>query len=186
MKSLIIRPVRPSDAAALAGIYAYYVEKTAVTFEYVSPSPAEFAKRIESITARYPYIVAENNGEILGYAYAGVFKDRAAYDHCVEVTVYLSPDARGQGIGKALYGDLEKRLSYMGILNLYACIAVTDAEDEYLTNQSERFHTALGYREVGRFRLSGRKFERWYDMIWMEKFIGEHGDNPMPVKFRYM
>ncbi len=183
MDNIIIRAVSPTDAKDLSEIYAYYVEKTAVTFEYDSPSPAEFEKRIESITARYPYIVAEVDGVILGYAYAGVFKDRAAYDHCVEVTVYLAPDARGRGIGKALYAELEKLLGEMGILNLYACIAVTDTEDEYLTNQSERFHAVLGYREVGRFRLSGRKFDHWYDMIWMEKFIGKHGDNPAPVNF---
>ncbi len=183
MENILIRHVKLTDAEQLSEIYKFYVEKTAVTFEYDSPSPVEFAKRIESITARYPYIVAEKGGEILGYAYAGVFKDRAAYDHCVEVTVYLSPAARGQGIGKALYAELERRLVDMGILNLYACIAVTDCEDEYLTNQSERFHAALGYREVGRFRFSGRKFSRWYDMVWMEKFIGEHGDKPVDVSF---
>ena len=121
---------------------------------------------------------------ILGYAYAAVFKDRAAYDRCVEVTVYLAPEAQGRGIGKALYAELEQRLAEMGIINLYACIAVTDTEDEYLTNRSRDFHAHLGYREIGTFRKCGWKFGRWYDMVWMEKFIGEHGDNPAPVNFK--
>ena len=183
MENILIRHVKLPDAEQLSEIYKFYVEKTAITFEYDSPPPTEFAKRIESITARYPYIVAEKCGEILGYAYAGVFKDRAAYDHCVEVTVYLSPASRGQGIGKALYAELERRLVDMGIINLYACIAVTDAEDEYLTNASRDFHAHLGYREVGVFRRCGWKFGRWYDMVWMEKFIGAHGSAPTEVSF---
>ena len=183
MENIKIRSVRPDDAGRLSEIYAYYVDEIAVTFEYDSPSPAEFAERIEGTTARYPYIVAERGGNILGYAYAAVFKDRAAYDRCVEVTVYLAPEAKGQGMGKALYTELERRLGEMGILNLYACIAVTDSEDEHLTNASRDFHAHLGYREIGTFRKCGWKFGRWYDMVWMEKFIGEHGDKPAAVKF---
>ena len=183
MDNLIIRPVTASDAAALSEIYAYYVEKTAISFEYNTPSPADFLMRIKDITAKYPYIVAEENGKLTGYAYAAVFKDRAAYDRCVEVTVYLAPEVRGNGIGNALYAELERRLRDMGILNLYACIAVTDFEDEYLTNTSRDFHAHLGYREIGTFRKCGRKFGRWYDMVWMEKFIGKHGDKPSDVKF---
>jgi len=183
MKDMKIRAAAPGDAAALAEIYAYYVEKTAITFEYDAPSPGEFEQRIRDISSRYPYIVAETYGGIAGYAYAAVFKDRAAYDRCVEVTVYLAPEAKGRGIGKALYAELERLLAEMGILNLYACIAVTDTEDEYLTNASRDFHAHLGYREIGTFRRCGRKFSRWYDMVWMEKFIGEHGNNPAKVKF---
>ena len=184
MKGIKIRAAAPGDAAALANIYAYYVEKTAITFEYDVPSPDEFEGRIRDISSRYPDIVAETESEIIGYAYAAVFKDRAAYDRCVEVTVYLSPEVKGRGIGKSLYTELERLLGEMGILNLYACIAVTDTEDEYLTNASRDFHAHLGYREIGTFRRCGWKFGRWYDMVWMEKFIGEHGDTPVEVSFR--
>ncbi len=171
MKDLLIRSASISDAEALLEIYAPYVEKTAITFEYKVPSLDEFRRRIESTLSRYPYILAEKHGHILAYAYAGVFKDRAAYDHCAEVTVYVSGDARGMGIGRELYRVLEEKLAKLGILNLYACIAVTDIEDEYLTNDSAHFHEHMGYKTAGRFTRCGYKFGRWYDMIWMEKFI---------------
>ncbi len=183
MDKLSIRSVRLADAEALSEIYSYYVEKTAVTFEYESPSPAEFEKRIESTTARYPYIVAEEDGIIIGYAYAGVFKTRAAYDRCVEVSIYLANDERGNGVGRRLYEELEARLSEMGILNLYACITHCENEDEYLTKQSPLFHGRMGYEKIGHFSKCGYKFGRWYDMIWMEKFIGEHSENPDSVKW---
>lgn len=174
IKDIVIRRATVADAKAILEIYAHYVVNTAITFEYDVPSPEEFAGRIEKTLRRYPYIVAEKGGQMVGYAYAGVFKDRAAYDHCVEVTVYLRHDSCGTGIGAALYKALEELLQEMGILNLYACIAVTDTEDEYLTNRSAHFHERLGYRTVGRFTKCGYKFSRWYDMVWMEKFIGEH------------
>ncbi|MBR5489802.1 MAG: N-acetyltransferase [Oscillospiraceae bacterium] len=176
MTDFAIRPAQLYDAESLLNIYSYYVENTAITFEYDVPSPAEFAGRIEKTTKKYPYIVAENHEGIIGYAYADTFKDRAAYDHCVEVSIYLKNGYQGKGLGRALYEAIEALLKDMGIINLYACIAVTENEDEYLTNQSEHFHRHLGYETVGSFRKSGRKFNRWYDMIWMEKIIGEYED----------
>ena len=92
-----------------------------------------------------------------------------------EATVYLDKAARGKGVGRQIYGKLEDYLTQMGILNLNTCIASTDVEDAYLTNGSEKFHRALGYQLVGKFHDSGYKFNRWYDMIWMEKMLGEHG-----------
>ena len=92
----------------------------------------------------------------------------------METTIYLHPDHRGEGIGRALYTRLERELAEQGILNLYACIGYPETPDEYLTTASAEFHAAMGYRLVGRFRKCGRKFDRWYDMIWMEKFIGDH------------
>ncbi len=184
MDEIKIRAADVSDAEALLKIYSHYVENTAVSFEYETPSLEEFSHRIMSTIEKYPYILAERDGEILGYAYAGTFKPRKAYDRCVEVSIYLALDERGRGIGRKLYEELERLLAEMGILNLYACIAVTDTEDEYLTNQSAQFHAHIGYREIGRFRKCGYKFSRWYDMIWMEKIIGEHGVTPLKVKFR--
>lgn len=180
---MIIEKVTERDAKELLAIYAYYVEKTAVSFEYEVPTPEEFRERIRSISAKYPYIKAVENGKILGYAYAAAFKTRKAYDMSVETTIYLDKDTRRKGVGKALYLQLEKSLKEMGILNMNACIAVPKEEDEHLTNDSFLFHKALGYELVGTFHDSGFKFNTWYDMIWMEKMLGEHTSDIQPVKF---
>ena len=176
-----IRSAAPEDAEALLAIYAPYVTDTAVTFEYETPTEAEFARRIETILEAYPYLVLEDGRSILGYAYAGPFKARAAYAWAVETTIYLRPDARGRGYGRILYTALEDELRRRRFLNAYACIAFIDREDEYLTKDSPRFHAALGYRECGLFRKCGYKFGRWYDMIWMEKHLGGHDADPAPV-----
>ena len=166
-----IRSAVPSDAERLSEIYAYYVTNTAVSFEYEVPTAAEFCRRIEHTLERYPYLVLEKDNVIAGYAYAGVFKDREAYDRSCEVSIYLAPDQRRQGFGRALYAALEAKLRAQGILNLYACIGDPIVEDEYLTKDSERFHQRLGYTKVGEFHRCGYKFGRWYNMIWMEKLI---------------
>ena len=155
-------------------IYSYYVENTAISFEYVTPSLEEFRERITTITKKYPYLVLEEEGVIMGYSYAGVFKGRAAYDHCCETTIYLDRDSKGKGYGRALYEALENALKEIGIKNLYACIGDPETEDEYLTKNSEHFHSHMGYTKVGEFHKCGYKFGRWYNMIWMEKMIGEH------------
>ena len=111
---------------------------------------------------------------IEGYAYAGVFKARAAYDRSCEMTVYIDNSAVGHGLGRMLYEALEAELNKMGMLNLYACVAYPDTEDEYLTYNSFEFHKRMGYVKVGTFNKCGYKFGRWYSMVWMEKLIGEH------------
>ena len=171
---MVIRAATREDAGSLLKIYSYYVENTAISFEYVAPSLDEFSKRISSTLEKYPYIVLEDDGLIRGYAYAGAFHSRAAYAHCCEVTIYLDRDSKGNGYGKALYEALEKALKKMGIINLYACIADPEVEDEYLTKNSECFHQHMGYTKVGEFHKCGYKFGRWYNMIWMQKIIGEH------------
>lgn len=162
------------DAKRLLEIYAYYVENTAISFEIDVPSLDEFRARIENTLKKYPYLVVEENGIIQGYAYAGPFKDRAAYDHSCELSIYLDVSSKGRGYGRLLYEALEKKLKEKGILNLYACIGDPIVEDEYLTKNSERFHRHLGFVKVGEFHKCGYKFGRWYNMIWMEKIIGEH------------
>ena len=120
---MLIRSALPDDAGRILEIYSYYVENTAITFEIDVPSPDELKKRITKTLARYPYLVLEEDGRIEGYAYAGVFYDRAAYDHSCEVTIYLDRNSHGKGYGRLLYGELEKELKARGIINLYACIA---------------------------------------------------------------
>lgn len=183
---LTLRAATPDDAAALLAIYAPYVTDTAITFEYDIPSEEEFRGRIEHTLETYPYIVAESDGVIVGYAYAGPFKERAAYDWAVETTVYVDRAKKRGGVGTALYEALEKALAAQGILNVEACIGYPEngVDDEYLTCDSPKFHEYMGYRLVGEFRRCGYKFGRWYDMIWMEKFLGEHPDDGtvQPIK----
>lgn len=176
-----IRTASSDDAKALLEIYTPYVEKTAITFEYDIPTLQEFENRINRTLKNYPYLVAEQNGELLGYAYTGPFVGRAAYGWSAEVSIYLKETKRKMGIGRRLYDALEQISKAQNILNLNACIGYTETEDEHLTNNSMEFHAHMGYTLVGRFHNSGYKFGRWYDMIWMEKLIGEHSDNPLPV-----
>jgi phosphinothricin acetyltransferase len=183
MSETKIRNVVINDAERLLEIYSYYVTDTAISFEYTVPSLAEFQSRIKRITEKYPYLVVEKDGQIQGYAYAHPFVEREAYDWCCETTIYLDKNARKCGLGRMLYEALEARLKEMGIINLYACIARTDKEDEYLNNNSPEFHEHLGYKTVGEFRKCGYKFGRWYDMIWMEKIIGEHKDDQPKIRY---
>lgn len=176
-----IRSATLSDAERILEIYDHYVKNTAISFEYETPSIEEFRERISNTLRRYPYLVVEDGGRIEGYAYAGPFKGRAAYDWSCELSIYLAPEARQCGLGRKLYAALEAALRDMGILNLYACIAYPRREDEYLTTNSADFHAHLGFEKVGEFHDCGCKFGRWYDMIWMEKIIGTHVKDQPPV-----
>lgn len=178
-----IERVDIKDAPELLSIYAPYVRDTAVSFEYEAPSLEEFQERIRSISSNLPYIKAVEKNEIAGYAYADKFKNRKAYDRSVEVTVYVRKDLRQAGVGSALYRALEDSLRHMGILNMNACIAVPKEKDEHLSNDSYLFHKKMGFDLVGTFHNSGYKFDTWYDMIWMEKIIGEHKIRPENVKY---
>ena len=168
-----IRNATVADAERLLEIYSYYVEKTAISFEYDTPSLEEFTNRIANTLKKFPYLVVEEDSVVQGYAYAGPFKERAAYNHSCELSIYLARDAHGRGYGRKLYEALEVALKAKGILNLYACIGDPIIEDEYLTKNSEQFHQHLGFVKVGEFHKCGYKFGRWYNMIWMEKIIGQ-------------
>ena len=177
-----IRIATERDAEAILAIYAPYIKKTAVTFECDVPSLEEFTNRIRHVRKKYPYLVADSGNEILGYAYADAFKERAAYDWAVETSIYVKMDKKRLGIGGRLHAALECALKTQGILNMNACIAYPEKEDEYLTRGSAAFHEKLGYRLVGEFRKCGYKFNRWYNMIWMEKHIGIHVEHQPEVK----
>ena len=181
--SFRFRIATPDDAPALLAIYAPYVENTAISFEYAVPSVEEFRSRIEGVRKSYPYLVVEAaDGSLLGYAYTHTFIPRAAYDHCAETTIYLSLDARHQGLGKRLYRALEELSLAQNIYNLYACIGEPQGEgDKYLTDNSIRFHEHLGFRRIGVFTRSGYKFGRWYDMSWAEKLLCDPPETPAPV-----
>ena len=182
MEKTKIRIVTKEDAKKLLEIYAPYVEQTAITFEYDVPTLQEFEQRIEHILERYPYLAAEQDGEIVGYAYAGALHSRPAYDWAVETTIYVRGDQKNTGVGRKLYTALEQILSLQRILNVNACIAYPEIEDEYLTRNSVQFHEHMGYRFVGEFYQNGYKFGRWYNTVWMEKHIGEHCEDQPAVK----
>ncbi len=175
-----IRLATENDAESLLEIYAPYVEETAITFEYVVPTADEFRGRIRETLKNYPYYVAESDGKIAGYAYAGRFKERNAYDWAVETSIYVKKNLRRAGIGSALLKRLESTLARQNILNANACIAQTDGPDEHLTNASIYFHEKEGYRMAGKFHDCGYKFNRWYNMVWMEKMLGDHKKNQPP------
>ena len=177
-----IRTARPEDAEALLQIYAPYVRETAITFEYEVPTEEEFRRRIETVLQSYPYLVAERDGAVLGYAYAHPFHERAAYYWTAEASIYLAKDARGQGLGRKLYETLETLLARMGVRNLYACVAYPEQADEYLDGSSAAFHAAMGYRKAGHLQQCGYKFGRWYGMLYLEKFLGSHEGAAEPLQ----
>lgn len=178
---IVIRDAALTDAERILEIYDYYVKNTAITFEYVTPTLEEFQERMAKTMQRYPYLVVVKDGQVEGFAYAGPFVGRAAYDWSCELTIYLNHNAVSCGMGRALYETLQRALHNMGILNLYACIGYPEQDDEYLTTNSADFHAHLGFVKVGEFHQCGYKFRRWYHMIWMEKILGARSEAQPPV-----
>ena len=164
MSNMIIREATVEDAAAIRSVYAPYVESTVITFEYQVPSVEKFRRRIAHTRERYPYFVAEEDGRVLGYAYAGPFVGRPAYDWAAELSIYVDCHLRKKGLGKKLYGALLEALKKMGILDVYACIGYPEQPDEYLDFNSAQFHAHLGFEPVGIFKNCGYKFNRWYQI----------------------
>ena len=172
---MTIEKVTVGDAEELLKIYAPYIEDTAITFEYDVPTTQEFAERIKNISSKYPYIKAVVNGQIAGYAYAGCFKDRRAYDWSAEMSVYVQKGIHGKGVGTALYEKMEELLKKQHIVNLFACITHPNAE-------SEAFHAARGYERKAHFEKCGYKMGQWWDIVWMQKIIAPHDEAPEPFQ----
>ena len=168
-----LRLVREADAPAIVDIYRPYVEETNISFEYVTPSPAEFARRIRDISGEYPYLVWEEDGAITAYAYAHRLMERPAYQWNAELSVYVRQGQLHRGIGTALYGALTEILLLQNIRNIYGI--VTAANDT-----SIRFHLRQGFREAGLYRNVGYKNGAWLDVAWLEKQIGTYAPVPAP------
>ncbi len=175
--SITLRRAVPADAASLAGIYRPYVENTAITLEFDPPDADEFARRIVSIAGEYPYLIAEENGIAIGYAYAHRFKERYGYRFCAELSVYLDPSVTGQGLGTRLYRALIALLGAMGCRNLYG--VVTDPNPA-----SFALHQSLGFAETGREHLAGNKYGTWRDVVIFELLLGPHTSEPDPAHHR--
>ena len=157
-----VRYAREADLPEILRIYAPYVENTAISFEYAVPSEAEFLTRFRGITARFPWLVWEENGQVLGYAYGSAPFERAAYRWCAEVSVYLRPDARRRGIGSSLYAALEAILAKQGFRVAYALVTSANAP-------SIAFHKHLGYTPCAFFQNCGFKQGQWHSVTWLEK-----------------
>ena len=170
-----IRLAKPLDAAALLAIYAPYVENTAITFEYDVPTVEDFANRIEKTLKKYPYLVAEEDGVVLGYAYTSTYYARAAYDWAVELSVYVSQDARGKGVGSKLYDELEGLLDQMGYMHFLACISLPN-------EASLALHRKRGYKQVAHFPKIGYKFENWHDIVWLQRSLDKQAKPTKPLK----
>lgn len=157
----VIRLAQESDAENMLSIYAPIVRETAISFEVEPPSIAQFQQRIRDILKWTPWLVCEIDGKTIGYAYAGKHRQRAAYQWCVESSVYVGVDSRGKGVGKALYTSLLKVLQLQGFYNVYAGITVPNPA-------SVALHEAVGFSPVGVYQLVGYKLGKWYDVGWWQ------------------
>ena len=169
-----LRVATAADSDALLAIYAPYITDTAVTFETAIPSSAEFRRRVEEIVATYPFLIAEEDGQPVGYAYAHRESERAAYDWNAELSVYVKNDHRGKGVGRQLYAALLRLLQLQGVQNAYVRIALPNPE-------SEKLHARMGFRRLAEHRATGYKHGAWHSILWMEKTVGDHAIPPAPL-----
>ena len=154
------------DAAAVAAIYAPYVEETAISFEETPPAAVEMAARIEKARSRWQWLVAEQDGVVVGYAYGSQHRERAAYRWSVEVSAYVDRHCHRQGIGRALYGALLPELADKGFCTAFAGMTLPN-------ESSARLHEAMGFLPIGTFRSIGWKFGRWHDVAWCQRTLRE-------------
>jgi phosphinothricin acetyltransferase len=162
--ALCVRPVQPGDEVAIAAIYNHYILHTVVTFEEQAVSPQTMAERIAAYTAHHPWLVCEQDGELVGYAYAGKYHARAAFRHTVETSVYVKDGCARRGIGRALYAALLPQLAQRGCHAVIAAIVLPHAG-------SVALHEAFGFAQVGQLREVGWKFGRWLDVGYWQKIL---------------
>ena len=173
-----IRPAREEDLPVMLEIYRPYVEETTTSFEYETPSLEEFRSRFREHVNEFPWLVWEEDGQVLGYAYAGLAYTRAAYRWCAEISIYFRRDARGRGRGRKLLAVLEEILTQQGYRVSYAIIT---AENE----ASLRFHEAMGYRTVAELPNCGYKMGRWLGIRYLQKDLNPLGaPEAFPVSWR--
>lgn len=161
-----IRPATTADAAAIQAIYAPFVSETPVSFEEDVPSVEEMAHRIQQVQLKLPWLVCEEEGELLGYAYATPHRARAAYRWSVDVTVYTGPKARRKGVGRSLYTELLRQLTELGYFNAFAGITLPN-------DASVGLHEAMGFERIATYRNVGFKCGRWHDTGWWQKTLRE-------------
>lgn len=165
----MIRPARAEDAPAIAAIYGHYVRETAVTFACHEYSADDYAAQIAE--GHYPFLVCEEEGQVMGFAYAGAFRVKEAFRWDVELTIYLRPGSEGRGLGAKLMDGLLKLLRRQGYLLAYSCITLPN-------ERSIGLHKHFGFEELGVFPRTGYKLGAWRDVIWLQLFLGEYSDSP--------
>ena len=168
-----VRFARAADAAALLAVYAPYID-TSITFEYDLPSEEEFAERVRDISQVYPYLIVEQDGHAVGYAYAHRSRERKAYDWVAELSIYLDRSVTGQGLGRRLYSLLMDLLALQGLKTAMGCVTVPNAA-------SEALHATLGFERVGLSPKAGYKAGAWHDVAWFEKPLGPYDAPPAPL-----
>ena len=170
----LIRPAAPSDIAAIQAIYAHAVVHGAASWEWTAPDGAELARRMTTIRdSGYPYLVAEAEGRVLGYAYAGAYRPRAAYRWTCEDSIYIAPDVQGRGVGRLLLGALVEQCAAMGLRQMVAVIGDQNSQP------SIRLHASMGFIHSGLIRSAGFKHGRWLDQVLMQRPLGP-GDGELP------
>lgn len=174
MNELTIRDAGPQDAPAVAEIYAPYPTGTAITFEDQAPDAAEMARRIAAAQQQHAFLVAERDGEILGFAYAGVYRGRYAWQWCTEVSVYLRTGVRRSGAGRALYAALLERLAARGYVVAIASITLPN-------EASIGLHRAFGFTDVGVTEKAGWKLGRWHDVLFCQLRLTDSEAEPAPL-----
>lgn len=169
--SLTVRPSTDADIPDITAIYAWNVLNGLGTFEEVPPDEAEMARRRATFLDRgLPYLVAELDGEVVGYCYAGPFRLRAAYRYTVEDSVYVSPKAVGKGVGRALLAALIEACEALGLRQM--CAVIGDSGNA----PSIGLHASLGFEKKGVFPDMGHKFGRWVDLVWMQRSLNGGGE----------
>ncbi len=165
MSDLVIRPYSFADIPAVTRIYDYYVRETVITFETEEPDEAEMANRFSAIVSKgHPLLIGEVDGKVIGYAYASTYRAREAYRFTCEDSIYLAPDAVGHGLGGKLLGRLIEDSSKAGLKQMLAVITAERAN-------SIRLHEKHGFRMIGRYEALGFKFDRWLDIVHMQRAL---------------
>ena len=167
----MIRLANKQDAAQILDIYRPYIENTSISFETIVPSIEEMETRIERVLVNNPWLVFEESNIILGYAYASLHHERAAYKWAVDVSVYVRQDCRGKGIGKTLYTELLSVLKLQGYCNVYAGICLPN-------ESSVGIHECFGFKKVAHYNKVGYKLGQWHDVGWWELFLEQHNPEP--------
>jgi L-amino acid N-acyltransferase YncA len=173
--SLLIRPSTPGDLPAITAIYGWNVTNGTGTFELEAPDLAEMSRRRDDVLSKgLPWLVGEREGKVLGYAYANHFRPRKAYRFCLEDSIYLADDARGQGVGRLLLAELLSQCEARGARQMLAVIGDSNNAG------SIGVHKALGFEQTGLIKSAGWKFDRWLDVVMMQRALGV-GDTTVPV-----
>ncbi|MBQ8556704.1 MAG: N-acetyltransferase [Clostridia bacterium] len=169
---MLLRPAVLADAPAIAGIYAHYVRSTVITFATEAPKAEDFAHKIAD--PRYPFLVAEDAGAVVGFVYAASFREKEAYRWDVELTIYLTPGLEGRGTGRALLEACLRILTAQGYLNAYSCITLPNG-------RSVGLHEKCGFTNLGVFPKTGYKLGQWCDVVWMARQLAPYTEPPREV-----